>query len=505
MTAGRFPMPRRPAALRRPATLRRRLLAGAAAATAAILAASGLTLYGFVRTALLSEFDAALASSAAVLAGMTEQDGGRVTVDPEAADLPQYARGDAPDYFAAWADDGRPAGASTPAALARPAVPPAPGPGVVGYVTLPDGRPGRRVDLAFVPSGEHGPHAGETRPPPAGGGHLVTLSVARHTADLDSRLGRLAGLLAAVGVAATAAATLVMAVVVTRGLRPLSALASRIESVGPDSLDARVELRGVPGELSAVVNRLNDLLGRLQVAVDRERRFTADVAHELRTPLAGLEATIDVCAARDRSPADYARTLDACGRIVRGMHAMTESLLTLARADARRLPVDAAPVLVGPLLRECWAAFDGTAAARGLTVGFAVAGELAATADARLLRVVINNLLDNAVTHANAGGFVRVVAAAEGDGRVSVAVTNSGAVLGAGDVERVFDRFWRGDAARRDTGLHCGLGLSLCREIVGLLAGAIAVRVDPAGLFEARVTLRQARDALSAVGQPPHS
>src|SRR5207302_1169113 len=128
-------------------------------------------------------------------------------------------------------------------------------------------------------------------------------------------------------------------------------------------------------------------------------------------------------------------------------------------------------------------------------------------ADADKLRIVVNNLLDNAVRHADAGGWLRVEGrvadeADEADeaaggaggagGRVELCVSNGGCTLTAEQAGRVFDRFWRGDAARADAGLHCGLGLSLCREIVALLSGRIEATAGPGGLFRVRLSLPRA-------------
>jgi signal transduction histidine kinase len=253
-----------------------------------------------------------------------------------------------------------------------------------------------------------------------------------------------------------------------------------------------VELTDAPPELAVVALRLNELLDRLESTMKRERRFTADVAHELRTPLAGIAVLLDVCATRSRTTDEYERTLNKCQRIVRGMHAMVESLMTIARADAGQLPVTYSPVPLAGLMRECWLAFEPAAAAREIKATFDIDAELIVHSDAEKLRMVMNNLLDNAVCHADTGGWLRLEARLLGTASVELRISNSGSILNDAQAARVFDRFWQGDPARRHTGVHCGLGLSLCRELVTVLSGEISVSSEVGGKFAVRVVLPRA-------------
>jgi signal transduction histidine kinase len=402
--------------------------------------------------------------------------------------MPEFTRKAHPDFFAAWIHGGK-----TPEPFARssslgqrllPHASPPVGGLVYETVVLPDGAPGRQATMKFVPVLED-PSGKATRGP-----HVVTLTVARHTGDLRRMLARIAWLLGAVCAAATLAAAGAMLLVVGRGLRPLGALAGRISAIGRDGLgDRRIHLAGAPRELVPVVVRLNELLDRLQALVTRERRFTADVSHELRTPLAGLEAILDVAAARRRSGEEYERTLGQCGRIVRSMHAMIDSLLTLARADAHQLTVTPSTVHLAPFFEECWEPMALAAKEKGATAVFQVEDDLCLQTDIDKLRIIVNNLLDNAVRHANSGGWIRVQGrrAAPAGESVELIFANSGSAVAASDAQRVFDRFWRGDASRQGTGLHCGLGLSLCREIAAVLGGQIEATSERGGVFEVRL------------------
>lgn len=478
-----------------PVTLRARLLLGSSIATACILLGAGLLVYVLMRASLVAEFDLAMNSSLRAVAALTEQNSHGVKLEPEAAKIPEFARKETPDYYAVYLDDGKVVATSKSLGrglLSHP-TPPV-GKTITNTTTLPDGEAGRQATFTFMPVYEEGDKhlPGKT---------AVTVTVARHTADLMEKLTGLAWLLVGMGAVATLGAAGAMLLVVTRGLRPLGQLASRIGSMGSHDLGQRVELSDTPAELSTVVLRLNEMLERLQATFLRERRFTADAAHELRTPLAGLETILDVCATRSRSPEEYAKTLAKCQRIARGMHAMVDSLMTLARVDSKQLTVTISRVPLAAMVQEAWTACAGAAATKGLRVGMKIDPQLCVNTDAEKLRMIVNNLLDNAVSHSDAKGWVRIEAKAAGEG-VALSVSNSGSKLNEEQVRRAFDRFWRGDAARRDTGLHCGLGLSLCSELTAVLSGEIAAVSEPGGVFLVRVALPGRAEAeKEAVGE----
>jgi heavy metal sensor kinase len=468
--------------MRPPRSLRARLLLGTTLSLAAILAAASVTLYALMRASLVHEFDDALLAEARAITRLTELDTGRVEVELEPAAAPPTRAGEDPHQFEMWSDDGEVIARS---AVAAPALRPlGVRPGEVPRferIPLEDGRPGRVVLLRFEPRDEGGNDAA----PPL---RRLNLAVARDTAHLDATLARLRMLLVAVSAAAVVAGTGVVAWVIGRGLRPLHALAGAIARVGVNDLSERIEPRDTPREVEPVVQRLNELLARLEGVVGRERSFTADVAHELRTPLSGLSSLLEVCASRPRDAEAYRDVVRRALRVTGGMQSMVNNLLTLARADCDQLAPTAEPLELAPLLRECWEPYDAEARRRGLRVDFDLDPGAVVQADRDLLRMIINNLSANAVTYADEGGTITVRADDGANDKVTLTVSNSGSRLSAGQAAHVFDRFWRGDAARSDAGDRCGLGLSLCRRLADVLGGSIsATSVD--GAFTVTLTL----------------
>jgi signal transduction histidine kinase len=342
-------------------------------------------------------------------------------------------------------------------------------------ITLPDGRPGRAVGVQFrVPHLLPGPR----RTPPA----ELTVVAAASTAQLEQQLGFLGMLLAATALGTMAVAAGVAWLVVGRGLRPLARVARRIAALDETGLKQRIDDRGVPLEIVAVVKQLNGLLGRLDEAFERERALTADVAHELRTPVAEVRTITEITLRRQRDPEEYRAALGEVLDAITALQGLVEKLLVLARLEAGQIKLALGPVALAPRLEQHWGRVGSRAAARGVTFEARVPEEVAVLADAPLLDVVLVNALSNAAACALDGS--RISAEVSDDGtRCRLTIVNAGCELSAAEVGRVFDRFWRADAARSRSGLNCGLGLTLVRRAMEAMGGQAAARVDPERCF----------------------
>ena len=309
-------------------SLRWRMLIGSSIATSAILGALGVALYASMHSALTAEFDAASLAQARALAGMTEVKRGGLKFDSEQP-MPQFARKAHPEYFEIRLDDGRIVAAlrltgARRAALTAPANQPA-----YQSMILPDGRPGRGVALRFTPYADHDEEAedGASGRLPQG----AVVRFAKGTRELENTLRYVRSLLATLFGLAILVSGAVLFAVVAGAMRPGRRLAAEIEAFPETELSRRLSSRHVPSELASVVDRLNGLLARLEDAFARERSFTADVAHELRTPIAGLHTTLEVCRSRPRDAAAYEATIDRCLKMSDGIRSMVRTLLVLAR------------------------------------------------------------------------------------------------------------------------------------------------------------------------------
>jgi signal transduction histidine kinase len=461
-------------------SIRTRLLVWVVGGMAVLLALFAFGLYAVISRALVASFDDVLASTARVISASVEQTDCELKADIDETDIPEFRRADRPDYFQVWRESGEVLGRSSSlkgASLDRFG-------GRLGTlvfkpVRLPDGRAGRAVGWMFTPRiDDEATHP--IQPPNA------VLVVARGTGALDAEIAFL-GWLLAIGTGGTIVlALLVGTVVVRQGLRPLEAVAAQIGAIRDDDLTAQIPMDRLPVELAPVVQRLNDLLQRLDAAFQRERTFTSDAAHELRTPLAGLRSTLEVALTRPRDSAEYREALADCLDIVQHTEALVDGLLGLARLDPGHAGRRMESLALGQLVDVAWRPLAEKAQARNLKVDWRVSQDAICTGDRASLLMVLTALLTNAVDYTETGGRIEIDAVRAG-GAVDLTVANTGG-LADEDVTHVFERFWRGDASRAGTGVHFGLGLSLVKRAVESLGGTAAASAA-GGKFAIRLTL----------------
>ena len=257
-----------------------------------------------------------------------------------------------------------------------------------------------------------------------------------------------------------------------------------------DHLDARLACQPGSGrEIEELVDALNAMLDRIGRAARSLRRFSADAAHELRTPIAVLSSEIEVCLRHPRDPDTLRATLGAALEGLGSLSRLVDVLLTLVRSDAGELPI--APTRIDPavLITQIAAPFDGIAAERNLRLCIELpappasgcASALALSTDPLLLGRALANLLDNACKYATEGGVITVALRRCTDD-LQIIVRDSGPGMSALDLAHACDRFYRGSAHRGSTE-GFGLGLSLTQEFMRILGGSLTIAAaQPAGL-----------------------
>jgi signal transduction histidine kinase len=315
----------------------------------------------------------------------------------------------------------------------------------------------------------------------------LTIAVARERQTLDARLTDLNIEIGAMGLLLLAAIPLVIARVVPRGLRPLEDLARQATSIDATSLGQRFPIDGLPIELAVITARLNELLDRLAKGFERERRFSADAAHELRTPIAELRTLAEVALHDDR-PADADRhllqdVLDAAMQ----MQNLVTSLLALARCQSGHQPINMESVDATTALLHAWSGFQPAAVDKQLEVDVHASVAANVRADPALLEVVLSNLLGNATTYVPVAGRIGLSTTPEGD-QVTIAIANTTDTIAQDDLPHLFEPFWRKDPARTD-GTHSGLGLSLVAAMLSIMGGKVQAVLNPPGWIRFVVTL----------------
>ncbi len=327
-----------------------------------------------------------------------------------------------------------------------------------------------------------------------------SMVLARSREDLDSTMSTIALGLGLFGLLLPGAAALCVLVSVRRGLRPLSRLTRKAEAIRPSQLHHRFELAGLPAELQPLARRLNQLLGRLEQAFQREKRFTADVAHELRTPIAELRSLAEVgldWEEADGSPQPYFQ--DAL-EIATRMNHLVGTLLQLVRSEAGNLKPQLSELDLVPLLHSTWRQPAEQAELRGLSCDFELPERAMVCSDATLLAALFGNLFSNAAAYAPEGGSIRCQLSTRGTDWC-FELSNDRGALEDDDLAHISDPFWRKDAARTD-GAHCGLGLALVSAHARVLGARFKVELQ-AELFVARLLLPGNTRAAPRLGPRP--
>ncbi|MDR5830385.1 ATP-binding protein [Caballeronia sp. LP006] len=276
-------------------------------------------------------------------------------------------------------------------------------------------------------------------------------------------------------------------VIVGRGLAPLQRVTSALDTRHPEALDP-LPNQPLPQEVQPVVRALNALLARLSTALDTQKAFVADAAHELRTPLAALQIQAQLVARAQDDASRREALLDLHEGIARATR-LAEQLLALARSEPDGKGV-ATKVDLAALLETCVRGYVLVAQERGVDLGIEASEPATVTGDADSLRVMFNNLIDNATKYTPRGGRVDVGLKIK-NGHPVVEIADSGPGIPENERERVFDRFYRVgesvDRVRTDVA-GSGLGLAIVRRIADQHGAAVHLGASVAGGLRVVVT-----------------
>ncbi len=268
-----------------------------------------------------------------------------------------------------------------------------------------------------------------------------------------------------------------------RALRPVDQVTSMAREIEAHNLSLRLPAPAADDELGRLVDTLNQMIARLEESFASMRRFTSDASHELRTPLASILGAVDVALAHPRPPAEYVTALRSIADDVQGLRIIVDDLLVLARADAGGAAMRSEPVDLAQLVRESIDALEPSAQAAGVSIAVPTVEAAAVVGDEIWLRHLVANVLENAVKFSKAGAAptqqVEITLHREADEAV-VTVADRGPGIPENELPRVFERFYRGDAART-RGEGVGLGLAIADWIARAHGGSINVANRPEG------------------------
>lgn len=254
------------------------------------------------------------------------------------------------------------------------------------------------------------------------------------------------------------------------GLVPLRRLSREAHALSPSALSQRLVVARLPAELSALAQSFNGALDRLEAAYQQLESFNADVAHELRTPLTNLIGQTQVALSRERSAVQLVDVLQSNLEDLERLRGIVNDMLFLARANLGERPQQLREASLAGEIERAVDFLDFLTEEAQVSVR--VQGEAHAPIESALFGRAVTNLLHNAIRHAPAGSEI-VVAVSAGDGQARVAVSNPGPEIAPEHVGRLFDRFYRVDTARSNSGGSHGLGLAIVKAVAAMHAGAV--------------------------------
>lgn len=262
----------------------------------------------------------------------------------------------------------------------------------------------------------------------------------------------------------------------TRPLREVAETARRIES---STLNERIHAEGYPVEIRVLAVAFNGMLERLEESFVRLSRFSADIAHELRTPVNNIRGETEVALARTRTPEELLEVVGSCLEESVRLSELIESLLFLARSESRGDHLHRTEVDLRRLLTDICEYYEAAASEIGVTISVSPGDDsLMASVDRVLLLRAVGNLTSNALAHCSAGGSVRLSAKQQGE-QICVEVRDTGSGISAEALPHVFDRFYRADPARSRNSGGVGLGLAIVQQIAVMHGGQVKIESNP--------------------------
>jgi two-component system, OmpR family, heavy metal sensor histidine kinase CusS len=304
-------------------------------------------------------------------------------------------------------------------------------------------------------------------------GQPLTIQVAQDRSS-DEQVERRFGILVLVVLSGSILASVLISIPVTRrGLRPLEEMQRSLERIGPTHLNERIVPGNWPRELQPLAVAFDEMLRRLDDSFTRLSQFSADLAHELRTPIANMLGEAQVALSRERSSPEYRETIESTIGECERLSGIVDNLLFVARADAAREPVERKRFDARAAAEKIAAFYQAIAEDHHVAINCKGEGEI--SADPALFERAVGNLVDNALRFTPEHGSIQI-ALAEHATDFEVAVSDNGSGIAPEHLPRVFDRFYRAESSRGSDG--AGLGLALVKSIVDLHGGTARIQSE---------------------------
>jgi heavy metal sensor kinase len=329
---------------------------------------------------------------------------------------------------------------------------------------------GKEIRLCAVPLEQSG-HQGMMSIGPA------AVVVGRSAEDIEQALDRLVRIFIIAGPLTLLLAAGGGVFLAGRALKPVDEISQTARNIGEGDLNQRIEVN-TKDELGRLAATLNQMIERLQKALKRQQQLTSDASHELRAPLAVIQAESSLALQKEREAGEYKQSLETVTQEASHMSSIIDRLLVLARADAGKVQLVFEEVNLGNLIRDLSDDVEILCQQKGLVLEKGATPDFIVKGDRSLLRQLFLNLLDNAIRYTPGGGTISVTFSAERQ-RAAVAIADTGIGIPPEDLPHIFERFYRVDKARSRAEGSSGLGLSICQYIAEVHGGKTGVESQP--------------------------
>jgi len=339
-------------------------------------------------------------------------------------------------------------------------------------MVLPDGRRGRMIQITFLPQVENEPSALHGK---SANSRLVTLLLANEREDLDFLINSVHIITVILTVFILIVLYILVKNTVRNSFKPIHIINQQIQALDAEKLHNKLQIESPPDELKEFIQQFNLLLNRLDRSFYREQRFSSDVAHELRTPIAELRTMSEIAL---KWPSDMALAEEFFSGVYDAsiqMQALVNNLLALARCEKGNINLSNMCFSISDMIEGCWGHFSQMADKKEIRLNCDIPDKLLIESSHSEFEQIITNLLSNAISYSRS--YTELLIQVEFDGVfLSLLITNTTDLLNVDDLDFMFDRLWRKNKARSPSE-HSGLGLSLVKAYVDLLDLEVATKL----------------------------
>ncbi|WP_417369734.1 ATP-binding protein [Flavobacterium beibuense] len=262
-------------------------------------------------------------------------------------------------------------------------------------------------------------------------------------------------------------------IIAGRSIKPVASIMSTSNDITRDNLTSRIPLPPNKDELYTLSQTINNLLDRIQNAIEREKQFTSDASHELRTPLAVIKGTLEVLIRKPRDREEYEEKINFCISEVNRLNHMVDQLLLLARFENQKQSIKPESVYLNSVLLDTLTRYSQTVKDKNIQLVTEFDKDYYHETDEYLFSIIINNLISNAIKYSPDNGII-TVSINENDG-TCITINDNGMGIPAHDLQKIFNQFYRSKATEHSNIKGTGLGLSIVKRLCSLLGIAIDI------------------------------